>query len=71
MPFALCVLFLLASDSAFPGPCSAEQTSLGRNLHSAFGTANFFMEDILSCFMKCVIARPDPESTGLLRQSQE
>jgi hypothetical protein len=39
-------------SSAFPGPCSAEQTSLGRNRKSAFEYTNFFMDDTKSQYFK-------------------
>jgi len=42
---AMRVAVVLVFNSAIPGPCSAEQTSLGRNLHSAFEYANFFRDD--------------------------
>ena len=42
---AMRVAVVLVFNSAIPGPCSAEQTSLGRNLHSAFEYAKFFRDD--------------------------
>jgi len=47
---AMRVAVVLALHSAFPGPCSAEQTSLGRIPQSAFEYANFFMDDTLGLY---------------------
>ena len=42
---AMRVAVVLAFNSAFPGLCSAEETSLGRIPQSAFEYANFFRDD--------------------------